>query len=236
MISLLKKLLSAKYKRSVKEMLGVPSLHWSLHNLKQLGYNPSFVVDIGAYEGNWAKDFLEVFPSAKILMIEAQPGKLNKLEEVCSDYSNVFSHIAVLSDEHGKEIYFHEDETSSHVVINKTEKYFAYESETLDNILKKRGFSYPDFLKLDVQGYELEVLGGAKESLDQAEFCLLEVSLLQLQNEPLLSDVVHFMDEQGFQSYDICQLMRRPFDKALYQIDLLFIRKDSRFLKEKRWN
>lgn len=62
MILLLKKLLSSKYKRCIKDNLGVPSLHWSLQNLKRIGYYPRFVLDIGAYEGIWTKDFIEVFP------------------------------------------------------------------------------------------------------------------------------------------------------------------------------
>jgi hypothetical protein len=82
----------------------------------------------------------------------------------------------------------------------------------------------------------LEVLYGATNSLVHAEFCLLEVSLIDLGGEPLLAEVVFFMDEKGFQTYDICQFMRRPFDKAVYQIDMLFVKKNSRFVASKRWN
>ena len=72
MIFILKKILTNKFKRSIKERLGVPSMHWSLQNIKKLGFDPKFAVDIGAYEGFWTRDFLEVFPNAQVLMIEAQ--------------------------------------------------------------------------------------------------------------------------------------------------------------------
>ncbi|MEQ1554978.1 MAG: hypothetical protein ABL929_12405, partial [Ferruginibacter sp.] len=71
----IKSIFPFSFKRSVKEHLGVPSLHWSLQNLKKKGFNPTQVVDIGAYEGGWTKDFLEVYPQSNILMIEAQPQK-----------------------------------------------------------------------------------------------------------------------------------------------------------------
>lgn len=68
----IKKLFPFKFKRNIKEHLGVPSLHWSLQNLKRKNFDPAVILDIGAYEGLWALDVLEVFPSAIILMLEAQ--------------------------------------------------------------------------------------------------------------------------------------------------------------------
>ncbi len=236
MISVLKKILSSKYKRSIKERLGVPSLHWNLQNLKKLGYNPGFVMDIGAYEGYWTRDFLEVFPSAQVLMVEAQKSKEKQIEQVCSVFPNVAYHIALLSGEDGKELYFQENETASHVTSSGDSHSTAIKSESVDAILQRKGMPFPDFLKLDVQGYELEVLRGATSALKHAEFCLLEVSMLELFNEPLFAEVVAFMDVRGFQAYDICQFMRRPFDNALYQVDLLFIKKDSSFISNKRWD
>ena len=43
------------------------------------------------------------------------------------------------------------------------------------------------------------------------------------------------MNEIGFQVYEISQFIRRPFDLALYQMDVLFIKKQSRFIADKKW-
>jgi hypothetical protein len=64
----------------------------------------------------------------------------------------------------------------------------------------------------------------------------MEVSLLDLDSTPLILELMNYMDSKGFQAYDICQFMRRPYDRALYQIDLLFIRKTSKLIAERRWN
>ena len=53
---------------------------------------------------------------------------------------------------------------------------------------------------------------------------------------PLALDVMKFMDEADFQLYDITQFMRRPYDKALYQLDVLFVKKNSAWITDKRWN
>lgn len=235
MILLLKKLLSNKFKRSIKERLGVPSMHWSLQNIKKLGFEPKFAVDIGAYEGFWTRDFLEVFPNTQVLMIEAQKSKETILRRLSIALPGVEYHQALLSAEDGKTIHFEENETASQAISESSSTSVSIKSETLDTVLQKSSITRPDFLKLDVQGFELEVLKGGKLALSMAEFCLLEVSFLALDHSPLVHEVIHFMDKSGFQVYDILQIMRRPYDKSLYQADFLFIKKNSRFISEKIW-
>lgn len=233
---LLKFIIPDRLKRSVKEQLGVPGLHHTLMLLKQRGYQPNFVIDGGAYEGKWTLDFLEVFPDARILMLEAQESKAPLLGKLVGQHPKVQLHQGVLGAEEGRKVVFNVNETASHVAGIASENEQGVGTETIDAILKRLSLPYPDFIKLDVQGYELEVLKGAEECMRQAEFCLLEVSLLDLSNEPLISEVLFFMNEKGFQAYDICQLMRRPYDQSLYQIDLLFINKKSGLIAVKRWD
>ena len=238
MFSWLKSILPFSYKRSVKEHLGVPSLHWSLQNLKKKGFNPTSVADIGAFEGNWTLDFLEVFPSCKIIMIEPQSSKEEILGQLCIKFPNVIYQKALLSSGNRKVI-FHENETASHIVnaaVNNDDQSLII-TQTFDEILENLHFTLPQFLKLDVQGHELEVLKGAPKALAAAEVCMLEISLLMLDDgAPLALDVMKFMDEADFQLYDISQFMRRPFDKALYQLDVLFVKKNSAWITDKRWN
>jgi FkbM family methyltransferase len=232
----LKKIFPSTFKRGIKEHLGVPSLHWSLMNIQRLGYTPKFAVDIGAYEGEWAISFTEVFPAVKVLMLEAQTAKSRKLEALSKLNPNLSYHIALLSSEDGKKLHFSEHETASHVTTSENEHTKNIISVSLDEIIRKKHLSFPDFLKLDVQGFEIEVLKGGKESLANAEFCLMEVTMLDLDNTPLVLEVMNYMDVHGFQLYDITQFLRRPFDKALYQADFLFIKKSSSFISSKRWN
>jgi hypothetical protein len=92
-------------------------------------------------------------------------------------------------------------------------------------------------MKLDVQGYELEVLKGGDKILPNTEAVILEVSLLDIhKNVPLLRDVVNFMYDYGFVAYDICSVSaRRPLDRALWQTDLLFVKENSKFRQNKSY-
>ena len=238
MIKLIKSLLPFNFKRAIKDHLGVPSLHWSLQNLKKKGFNPTSVADIGAFEGNWTLDFLEVFPSCKIIMIEPLSSKEEILGQLCNKFPNVIYQKALLSSGN-KKVIFHENETASHIVnaaVNNDDESLII-TQTFDEILQTLSFPFPQFLKLDVQGHELEVLKGAPKALAAAEVCMLEISLLMLdEGAPLVLDVIKFMDEADFQLYDITQFMRRPYDKALYQIDVLFVKKNSQWVNDRRWN
>jgi hypothetical protein len=103
-------------------------------------------------------------------------------------------------------------------------------------LLEKNDHTKPDFIKIDTQGYELEILKGGEKALAHAEFVLLEVSLLDIYvNSPLVIDVLNFMKERGFVLYDICTLMKRPLDNALFQSDFLFVKANSQFRNNKHW-
>jgi hypothetical protein len=85
----------------------------------------------------------------------------------------------------------------------------------------------PLFLKLDVQGAELEILRGAPHILSCTGVAQLEVALLHYnEGAPTAADVVRFMDETGCAIHDVAELPRTN-GADLAQMDLLFVRKTS---------
>lgn len=110
--------------------------------------------------------------------------------------------------------------------------------DTLDHVLRDSQLPAPYLLKLDVQGFELEILSGAEETLRCAQAVLLEVSLLEYNvGAPLFADVVAFMKARDLVAYDIAGFYRRESDNALYMVDLLFVPANSPLRAKKRfWN
>ena len=81
------------------------------------------------------------------------------------------------------------------------EKKSPLEVHSLDEIIiQNKGLSNPDFLKIDVQGYELDVLRGSERSLQESVCSLfVEVEFFQIyNNQPLFSEVEIFLRENGF--------------------------------------
>ncbi|MDF2434015.1 MAG: hypothetical protein JWP44_3646 [Mucilaginibacter sp.] len=237
--SILKKLLPANAKKIVKDVLGVPSQETSLKRIKHLGFNSKYCLDIGAYEGNWATDFKKIFPESAILMIEGQTEKESALAEIKQNYKDIDYKISLLGANESI-VTFNKYETASSVLDENNITNAKRESRkltSLDSITAHTSFSNPDFIKIDTQGYELEILKGGEKTLAAAEFILLEVSFLDIyKNCPLVADVLHFMQAKGFVVFDICTLIKRPLDGVLYQSDFLFVKEGSPFRSDKRWS
>ncbi|HEY0579358.1 MAG TPA: FkbM family methyltransferase [Candidatus Nitrosocosmicus sp.] len=224
-------------KNYIKARAGVPDMFSSLKNLKRIGFKPLQIVDVGAYQGEWTKNCLKIFPEANYLMVEGMEIKKPFLEDL-NRYSNISYEIALLGASTGKEVYFSEIETASSVLEEvvtqqkRTKKVLA----TLDDILIKHSIRKVDLLKLDVQGYELEILKGYERYFDKTEVILSEVSLLDIhKNCPLIKDILNEMYKYGFVAYDICSATRRPLDNALWQTDILFVKEESIYRNDKRY-
>jgi hypothetical protein len=65
--------------RTVKDRLirhySIPDVDWSLRNARDNGFSPNVVIDVGAYEGEWARMVHQIFPAAQILAVEPQREK-----------------------------------------------------------------------------------------------------------------------------------------------------------------
>jgi FkbM family methyltransferase len=186
------------------------SMNDTLRYLKDWGFQPASAIDVGAYHGEWTKMFKGIFPKTKVLMIEAQSGKSHILQEVCNHFmGDVNDEIALLGAKDGEKVCFVEMESGSSVLEELSpykRTYIETELITLDSLLERYPeFRKPDFLKLDVQGYELNVLQGALALLKQTELVLMETSLIRNNWAcPLFSDVIKFMTEQDFRLLDFC--------------------------------
>jgi FkbM family methyltransferase len=231
--------------RTVKDRLirhySVPDIDWSLRNARDNGFSPAKVIDVGAYEGEWARMTHRIFPAAKILMVEPQRDKQGKLASLTALASEIEYKTALLGAEDGKEVSFYLNETVSSV-LTEIESEAPQEEKrttvTLDTLTEETAFEKPDFLKLDVQGYELKVLSGARRILDThpPEMIQMEVSLIEInQGAPLFAEVIDVMDSLNYRLYDLTSFMRRPLDDALWQVDGLFVHADSELVSSHRW-
>ncbi len=236
------RLLPRRLRVAIKERLDVPSMAWGLRNLSQCGFRPKVIWDVGAYEGEWSLLAKSIFPEARLWMIEPQPSKRSILEGACSKDPHRLSYIQALCGAEPKEgVAFYLNETVSSVLTEWEQSPGAYESmvmTTLDRLCEGSPIGMPDLIKLDVQGYELEVLKGAQHLLEvhAPEVLVLEVSLIDInKGAPLWSEVDRWMENHGYRLYDICTLIRRPSDQALWQVDAMYVHASSSLLASKRW-
>jgi len=215
----------------------------SYHRLKflaDLGFSPRRILDIGAYHGTWTEMVGEIFPRAKIFMIEANP-----------DFSEILSNvpesegyeIALLGDKERKATNYYAASIGESMTGNSRykEKTIFFKNAivkklpltTLDSICKKRKLTSIDYIKIDTQGSELDILKGAKQILKKkVEFIHLEAQNLEYnKGAPLFPEVIKYMDKIGYTLFDIIELHYLPSGEQ-FQSDLLFARNESKLLRK----
>jgi len=73
------------------------------------------------------------------------------------------------------------------------------ETITLDDFINKEKIEDIDFIKIDVQGAELDVLKGATNTIKNALKIVCEVEFIPLyKNQPLFGEVCNFLDQYNF--------------------------------------
>jgi FkbM family methyltransferase len=80
-------------------------------------------------------------------------------------------------------------------------------------------------LKLDVQGYEYQVLEGSSESLDKIKYIQIELSLSNLYSGCMQFNPINdYLYQKGFELVDIIPGVRDLSDRALAQFDGIYRR------------
>lgn len=208
----------------------------ALQHLSSLDYSPSIIIDVGAADGTPA--LLNVFSDARYLWIEPLKEFERRLEELSERYNGQFiiaaagkfqgvSTIRISPDLYGSSLAYDNSKTSVLREVNMIK---------LDDLIETYDLRSNILLKIDVQGYELDVLEGARKLLLTCEVVILETSLFSVsRHSPDFYDVIDYMKKQSFVVYDIFDGHNRPFDGALAQKDVLFVKENGRFRQNHQW-
>jgi FkbM family methyltransferase len=208
------------------------SVEVAIRSLQERGFQPRSIVDCGGFNGDWTRMVKGIFPDASVLIVEPQPDKEPFMKRLCADFSTSVKWInCLLGPEPRDEVVFHQIDGGGSSVLEEATSYprtrISLRMRTLDEVLHTAGMRSADFLKLDVQGYEIEVLKGGLTALNKAQVVLLEMSFLEYnRSAPLFDEVVCFMKSKEFVVFDICNLQRWQ-EEVLLQADVLFVKIDS---------
>lgn len=195
-------------------------------------YNIKTILDIGANVGQFALEIRSSFPQMFILCIEPNSDCESHLRNLGLNYI-----ICCPSDSKTTKKFYRmkSDPTGTGHSLYK-ENTYHYEGEnlliqeiqtdTMDSILEQSSFNNLsfDFIKLDTQGSELDILKGSSKLLTNAKIILAETDVSNYnQGCPTQKDVIEFMQKNGFGVDCVIEDHITPKGKTIQQ-DLLFIR------------
>lgn len=185
------------------------------------------VIDVGASNGQWAERAREVYPSAAYYLIEANPYHEPALEAYCQAHPNTRYVLAAAGD-HVGEIHFDLSDPFGGVAAQTArEGSRIVPMTTIDLEVQKHSLQPPYLIKLDTHGFEVPILEGAAQTLQQAELLVIETYNFHLEPGSLLFyEMCAYLAARGFRPVDLCEPLFRPQDRAWWQFDLFFVKAD----------
>lgn len=196
---------------------------------------PDVIYDVGANVGTWARLAHSQFPHAQLHAFEPLGKHLQQLRQFAAETDKLHIHDVALGACTGSATLHVTDfsDASSLLALGSkaSEAWGLSEAEQvevpverLDDRISAMAMPRPDLIKLDVQGFELQVLAGATKTLSETRHILIELSFDELyEGQPANHEVLAFLAQAGF--------VLRAFGKGvrlgqpLLQIDALFARR-----------
>lgn len=169
-------------------------------------FKPSVIFDIGSAVLHWENHAKRIWGDSQIICFDAF-SPLEELYQKC----NIDYNIACLSDKDGEEVKFYQNDMLfggnsmfREIGFNKgsvfpKENYILKKTQTLDTIVKTKNYKYPDLIKIDAQGGELNILEGAKECMNHATCLIVELQHVEYNQGAVLAPVViSYLSELGW--------------------------------------
>jgi len=186
-----------------------------IRRLPSLLGDGKFFVDISASLGQYTHHINKIMTQGKIIAVEADPFRFERLSENCRKWSDESSNSidcisAAVSDEEGRIAFYVTDSQISGALYRHSLHYISKElSKTvnwreievdaikLDSILQDRT---PDLIKIDVEVTELRVLRGARKLIKRGTtLFLIEVHDFHYPlGQDVADDVIGFMKGYGY--------------------------------------
>lgn len=192
--------------------------------LQKNGFSISTVYDIGANKGRWSRDMKRVLPKSNFFLFEANESHRKKLA------SRGFTFfICVLGSKEETRRFYSIGGTGDSLYLEKTKHYEETNSRevttrTLKSIAQENKLPAPNFIKLDVQGAELDILHGSDGLLEQCHAIYMECPVLEYNvGAPTFDVYIQFMLNRGYLPIQV--LEQHFINGALTQFDILFVRK-----------
>lgn len=224
------------------DLLRVTGIDRSTHGTRRFfkklarqGFDPRIIVDVGANYGGWSRVVKSVFKDARFYLIEPQEEMRPFLDRFCRQTPDSKYFLAGAGSVSGElSLTIWDDLQGSAFLSPDIHARGPYRRQrpipivTLDGLIAAGEFPVPDLIKIDVQGFELEVLRGSIGCLGKSDLLIIETSFFHpLGERPTFNRTIELMEAYGYRIYDLVGLKYYSGDGALGQVDICFVREGS---------
>lgn len=185
------------------------------------------ILDIGASDGRWTRQFLQVFPGATAFLFEPGTVYADGMQATLNSHKRLKFFPIAIGNKNGPAP-FHvlpDPYGSTTVDWDGTDgKLVTVPMRTIDSLISEGAIMQPDLIKMDIQAGELAALKGAITTLPNVRVLHLETWIMQEYGAatPLLEELMEFLRPLKFRLFDLGMQYRHD-DGTLYSIDACFV-------------
>jgi|688.fasta_scaffold60054_3 FkbM family methyltransferase len=205
------------------------------NNFKTMGFEPKHIIDVGANHGTWTREVLKFVPGAYFTLVEPQNWLRFSFEDLLKGNSKI-SYLPVGAGKNSgcfKFTIVDRDDSCSFKYSEEEAIARGFEQVeipviTLNEIVNNNSnIPFPDLVKIDAEGLDIEVLEGAADLFGKTEVFMVEVAVFSKSFDNTCQKMINYMADKGYMLFDITDL-NRPFKpNVLWLMELVFIRKDG---------
>ncbi len=193
-----------------------------------------FVLDVGANTGVWATAVAGCLPGAQVHCFEPLPACQDALLRLSEQNPRIHVHSVALGAESGRLTMNANQFSPSSSVLRMTQRHAdlwpsTIQAEPIEVSIRRLDDETGTmgggiFLKIDVQGYEMPVLQGARNTLARTSLVVAEVLFEALyEKQSSIADLIAYLDEQGFQLAEVLYQHRGAANSFIAYADLAFV-------------
>lgn len=207
---------------------------WSPAHLRRHGFAPRTLVDVGVGHGTPA--LYDAFPDAELVLVEPLAEFEPDLKRILAARPGRYL-LAALGAEPGERTLHVEPgnrlkssflERSALTATGDPLERRRVPVTTLDRLLEEQRPTPPFGLKLDTEGFELDVVKGATRLLADTLFVIAEVSVApRFEGGYAFADFVAALAARGFRACDVLEVARGSRSPETPYVDLLFRRQSG---------
>lgn len=211
-----------------------PQLMYFVEILKAANFSPKHIVDIGANHGNWTREVRAHFPDAQYTLFEPQPNLRKAMADLLVEGSRVQLNTMGIGKESGEMLFtLHERDDSCsfawtpEMAADKGYQQIKIPVTTLDKHVEANHLPWPDLVKVDAEGWDLEVLEGAPNVLKNATVVMIEAAVGNPTFNNTILRICSAMDSAGYRLMDFTDLNRPWSNRVLWLVEMAYVKKGS---------
>lgn len=193
----------------------------------------AIIFDVGANIGQSTVGFSDAFPRARIFAFEPSSQNFSVLRKEVASRERIHCFQRALGKEAGEaKLYLHERPSQHSLrrdVIERSKNPMGTHEivtvTTVDDVMNEHGIDHVHLLKIDAEGFDLQIVKGARDALERGAIGAIQVEAGIGQDQGLfehLDNYLGYLQPRGYLLSGLYDQVRSRSKNRLYRFDAVF--------------